>query len=247
LEKTSGTLTIATDNPGYTPWFVNNKPANGKGYESAVGYAIAKTLGVAKKNVKWVTEAFDSSYAPGAKSFDFDLNEISYTADRAKAVDMSVSYYDVRQSIVALKGSAITKKHSAVQLKSYRYGDQIGTTGLAYINNEIMPTTPARVYSTLDAAVAALQSHQIDAIVIDTPSGQYMASAQIVNKKGKSLATQVGQFPSTGEHYSALLQKGSVLTACVNAAITQLNANGTIAKLQKKWLSVYTSVPKIKP
>ncbi len=247
LEKTSGTLTIATDNPGYTPWFVNNKPANGKGYESAVGYAIAKTLGVAKNKVKWVTEAFDNSYAPGAKSFDFDLNEISYTADRAKAVDLSVSYYDVQQSIVALKGSAITKKHSAAQLKTYKYGDQIGTTGLAFINNQIMPTTPARVYSTLDAAVAALQSHQIDAIVIDTPSGQYMASAQIVDKKGKSLATQVGRFPSTGEHYSALLQKGSKLSACVNAAITQLNTNGTIAKLQQKWLNIYTSVPKIKP
>jgi len=247
LEKTSGTLTIATDNPGYTPWFVNNKPTNGKGYESAVGYAIAKTLGVAKKNVKWVTEAFDNSYAPGAKNFDFDLNEISYTADRAKAVDLSVSYYDVQQSIVALKGSAITKKHTPAELKTYKYGDQIGTTGLAFINNQIMPTTPARVYSTLDAAVAALQSHQIDAIVIDTPSGQYMASAQIVNKKGKSLATQVGQFPSTGEHYSALLQKGSKLTACVNAAIAQLNSNGTIAKLQKKWLNIYTSVPKIKP
>ncbi len=247
LEKTSGTLTIATDNPGYTPWFVNNKPTNGKGYESAVGYAIAKTLGVAKNKVNWVTEAFDNSYAPGAKSFDFDLNEISYTADRAKAVDLSVSYYDVQQSIVALKGSAITKKHSAAQLKTYKYGDQIGTTGLAFINNQIMPTTPARVYSTLDAAVAALQSHQIDAIVIDTPSGQYMASAQIVDKKGKSLATQVGQFPSTGEHYSALLQKGSKLSACVNAAITQLNTNGTIAKLQQKWLNIYTSVPKIKP
>ena len=247
LEKTSGTLTIATDNPGYAPWFVNNKPTNGKGYESAVGYAIAKTLGVAKNKVKWVTEAFDNSYAPGAKSFDFDLNEISYTADRAKAVDLSVSYYDVQQSIVALKGSAITKKHSAAQLKTYKYGDQIGTTGLAFINNQIMPTTPARVYSTLDAAVAALQSHQIDAIVIDTPSGQYMASAQIVDKKGKSLATQVGQFPSTGEHYSALLQKGSKLSACVNAAITQLNTNGTIAKLQQKWLNIYTSVPKIKP
>lgn len=247
LEKTSGTLTIATDNPGYTPWFVNNKPTNKKGYEAAVGYAIASTLGVPASKVKWVTEAFDNSYAPGNKNFDFDLNEISYTADRAKAVDLSVSYYDVQQSIVALKGNAIVKKHSPAQLKTYKYGDQIGTTGLAFINNQIKPTTPARVYSTLDAAVAALQSHQIDAIVIDTPSGQYMASAQIVDKKNNSLATQVGQFASTGEHYSALLQKGSKLTACVNAAITQLNTNGTIAKLQKKWLSIYTSVPKIKP
>jgi len=246
-EFTKGKLTVATDTPVYTPWFVNNKPANGKGYESAVVYAIAKVLGVKKSNVTWVTEPFDASYTPGHKAFDFDINEISYTADRAKAVTFSKSYYDVQQSIVALKKNAIVKRHSVAQLKSYQYGDQIGTTGLAYINNFIKPTKPARVYSTLDQAVAALQSGQIDALVIDTPTGQYMASAQIVDKSNKPIATQVGQFPSVGEHYGLLFEKGNPLAACVNVAISTLRTNGTLAALSKKWLGIYTSVPVIKP
>jgi polar amino acid transport system substrate-binding protein len=245
-EVTKGTLTVATDNPGYTPWFVNNTPTNGKGYESAVAYAIAKELGVKRKDVKWVVEPFDSSYLAGKKSFDFDINEISYTGARAQAVTFSKSYYDVQQSIVALKTDAIVKKHSPKQLKSYLYGDQIGTTGLAYINDYIKPTKAARVYTTLDQAVLALQTGQIDAIVIDTPTGQYMASAQIVKNK-KLIATQVGQFPSVGEHYGLLFTKGDPLVGCVNTALDAMKANGTLAALQKKWLGIYTNVPVIQP
>jgi polar amino acid transport system substrate-binding protein len=246
-EYTQGKLTVATDSPAYTPWFVNNLPSNGKGYESAVVYAIAQVLGIKKSNVTWVVEPFDSSYVPGVKKFDFDINEISYTAERARAVSFSVSYYNVQQSIVALKTNAIVTKHTSQELKSYLYGDQIGTTGLAYINNHIQPTRPARVFSTLDAAVAALQSKQIDAIVIDTPTGQYMASAQILNKSKQPIATQVGQFPSVGEHYGLLFQKNSLLESCINAAISTLKTNGTLTALQNKWLGLYTSVPIIKP
>jgi polar amino acid transport system substrate-binding protein len=231
----------------YTPWFVNNKPTNGKGYESALVYALAKELGVSKTKVKWVVEPFDSSYVPGPKSFDFDINEISYTSTRAQAVTFSESYYDVQQSIVALKTSAIVKKHTPQELKTYLYGDQIGTTGLAYINDHIKPTTPARVYSTLDQAVLALQTGLIDAIVIDTPTGQYMASSQIVNAKKQLTATQIGQFPSTGEHYGLLFTKGNPLVSCVNVALNALKANGTLATLQKKWLGIYTNVPVIEP
>jgi polar amino acid transport system substrate-binding protein len=246
-EYAKGKLTVATDNPVYTPWFVNNKPTNGKGYESALVYAIAKILGVSKSNVNWVTEPFDSSYTPGTKKFDFDINEISYTAARAKVVTFSNSYYDVQQSIVALKTNKIVKHHSPADLKTYQYGDQIGTTGLAYINIHIKPTKPARVYSTLDEAVAALQSGQIDAIVIDTPTGQYMASAQIVNSKKKLIATQVGQFPSVGEHYGLLFRKTNPLVACVNVALSTMRSNGTLTSLSNKWLGIYTGVAVIKP
>jgi polar amino acid transport system substrate-binding protein len=242
-----GTLTVATDSPAYTPWFISNKPDNGKGYESAVAYAIAHALRIKRADVNWVVEPFDSSYIPGPKSFDFDINEISYTPARAKAVTFSVSYYDVNQSIVALAKSPIVKKHTPKELKSYVYGDQIGTTGLAYINNQIKPTTPAKVFTTLDQAVLALETKLIDAIVIDTPTGQYMAQDQITNKKGKSIATQVGQFPSTGEHYGLLFSKGNRLAACVDVALGALKKNGTLAALQKKWLGIYTSVPVIQP
>ena len=249
-EYTKGKLTVATDNPAYTPWFVSGKPANGKGYESGVAYAIAKELGIKKTNVVWVHEPFNASYAPGNKKFDFDINEISYTAARAQVVTFSNSYYDVQQSIIALKGSKIVKDHTPAELKNYQYGDQVGTTGLLYIDQHIKPTKTTRVYNTLDNAASALEAHQIDAIVLDTPDGQYMASSdsgEVVNAKGKNIAVQVGQFPSTGEHYGLLFQKGNTLVGCVNAAIAALKSNGTLASLQTKWLSIYTSVPVIEP
>ncbi|HEY1222978.1 MAG TPA: ABC transporter substrate-binding protein [Acidimicrobiales bacterium] len=246
-EYTKGTLTVATDDPVYSPWFENNKPSNGKGYESALVYALASVLGIATSHVKWVYEPFDSSYTPGTKHFDFDINEISYTAARAKAVTFSASYYDVNQSIVALRTDKIVKAHSPAELKNYLYGDQIGTTGLAYINDYIKPTKSPRVFTTLDQAVEALQLGQIDAIVIDTPTGQYMASSQIVNSKNKLVATQVGQFPSVGEHYGLLFTKGNPLVACVNAGLAALTSNGTLGTLEHKWLGIYTSVPTLEP
>ena len=246
-EYTKGTLTVATDDPVYSPWFVNNKPTNGKGYESALVYALANVLGIAKSHVKWAYEPFDSSYTPGTKHFDFDINEISYTGARAHAVTFSVSYYNVNQSIVALKTDKIVKDHTPAELKTYLYGDQIGTTGLAYINDYIKPTKSPRVFGTLDQAVEALQLGQIDAIVIDTPTGQYMASSQIMNAKKKLTATQVGQFPSVGEHYGLLFTKGNPLVGCINVGLQALTSAGTLAALQHKWLGIYTSVPTITP
>ena len=246
-EYAKGKLTVATDNPTYTPWFVNNSPSNGKGYESAFVYALASVLGVAQSHVQWVTEPFNASYTPGAKKFDFDINEISYTAARAKVVTFSKSYYDVQQSVVALKTNRIVLHHTPTDLKTYQYGDQIGTTGLLYIDENLRPTKSARVYPTLNNAISALQNGQIDGLVIDTPTGQYMASAQITDKNKKLDATQVGQFPSVGEHYGLLFQKNNPLASCVNVAIAALKTNGTLTKLQNKWLNIYTSVPVIKP
>ena len=236
-----GVLTVATDNPVYTPWFVNNTPTNGKGYESAVAYAIAKQLGFAKNQVVWVHEPFTSAYGPGTKQFDFDINEVSYTPQRAQAVTFSSSYYDVQQSIVAMKGSPIVTKHSPAQLKTYLYGDQIGTTGLTYITDKIQPTQQPKVFDTLAQAAAALEAGRIQALVTDTPTAQYMASAQM---KG---AVLVAQFPTTGEHFGLVFSQGNPLVSCVNKAIAALKANGTLSALQQKYLGIYLKFPTIKP
>jgi polar amino acid transport system substrate-binding protein len=238
---TKGVLTVATDNPVYTPWFVNNKPSNGQGYESAVAYAIAAQLGFSKSQVVWVTEPFSSSYAPGPKKFDFDINEISYTPQRAQAVTFSSSYYDVQQAIVALKGSAIATKHTPADLKNYLYGDQVGTTGLTYITNDIQPKAQPRVFDTLSEVSAALEAHRIDALITDTPTAQYMASAQLKH------AVLVAQFPSVGEHYGLLFHLGNPLVNCVNKAIATLKANGTLHRLQQKYLQIYLTFPTIQP
>ena len=238
---TKGVLTVATDNPVFTPWFVKNKPSNGQGYESAVAYAIAHQLGFKPSQVVWVTEPFSSSYAPGTKKFDFDINEISYTPQRAQAVTFSNSYYDVQQAIVALKGSPIVTHHAAADLKKYLYGDQVGTTGLTYITNNIQPTQQPRVFDTLSEVSAALEAHRIDALITDTPTAQYMASAQLKH------AVLVAQFPSVGEHYGLLFHLGNPLVTCVNKAIATLKANGTLAALQKKYLQIYLTFPTIQP
>ena len=236
-----GVLTVATDTPAYTPWFVNNSPSNGKGYEGAVAYAVAAQLGFSKSKVVWVHEPFNSVYAPGPKAFDFDINEVSYTPQRAQAVTFSNSYYPVQQSIVALKGNPIVTKHSPAQLKTYLYGDQIGTTGLAYINSDIQPTKQPKVFNTLALAASALEVHRIDALVTDTPTAQYISSSEIPGTE------MVAQFPSTGEHYGLLFSLGDPLVTCVNKAIGTLKANGTLQKLQKQYLQIYLSVPTIKP
>jgi polar amino acid transport system substrate-binding protein len=236
-----GVLTVATDKPAYPPWFENNNPASGKGYESAVAYAIAKQLGFKPSQVRWAYEPFDASYAPGPKKFDFDINEISYTPQRATAVTFSSSYYDVQQALVAIKSSPIVTKHSPAQLKSYVYGDQIGTTSLAFITGSIQPTSQPKVFQTLNDVKQALQTHQIAAFVTDTPTAQYISSSEIPGTE------MVAQFPSTGEHYGLLFSKGNPLVGCVNKAIATLKSDGTLAALQKQYLQLYLTVPTIQP
>jgi polar amino acid transport system substrate-binding protein len=236
-----GVLTVATDKPVYSPWFENNTPANGKGYESAVAYAVAKQLGFKPSQVHWTYEPFNNSYAPGPKKFDFDINEVSYSPQRATAVSFSSGYYDVRQALVALKHSPIATKHSPAQLKTYIYGDQVGTTSLAFIASKIQPTTTPKVYQTLNVVKEILQTHQIDAFVTDTPTAQYIAAFQVPGSE------MVGQFPSTGEHYGLVFSQGNPLVGCVNKAIAALKANGTLTALQKKYLQIYLTVPTIQP
>ena len=236
-----GVLTVGTDKPVYPPWFIGNNPANGKGYESAVAYAVAAQLGFKPSQVKWAYEPFNDSYAPGPKKFDFDINEISYSAQRAQAVTFSDSYYDVQQALVALKNSPIVTQHSPADLKTYVYGDQVGTTSLQFINSQIQPSQTPKVFETLNDVKQALQTHQIAALVTDTPTAQFISSSEI---KG---SVMVAQFPSTGEHYGLLFSKGNPLVGCVNKALTTLKSNGTLQQLQKKYLQIYLSVPTITP
>lgn len=237
----AGVLTVATDTPAYSPWFSGNNPSDGKGYESAVAYAVAKQLGFTAAQVHWTREPFNNSYAPGPKKFDFDINEISYSAQRATAVTFSSSYYNVDQALVALKNTPIVTHHTPADLKGYVFGDQVGTTSLAFINSAIQPTSRPKIFQTLNDAKQALQTHQIAALVADTPTAQFISSSEI---KGSVL---VGQFPSSGEHYGLVFSQGNPLVTCVNKALATLTANGTLAGLAKKYLKIYVSVPAIQP
>jgi polar amino acid transport system substrate-binding protein len=239
---TPGTLTIGTDSPAYDPWFRHNDPTNGQGFESAVAYAVAHQLGFSDSHVTWVNVPFNSSYAPGAKSFDFDINQISITPQRAQVVDFSKGYYEAAQALVVLDKSPYASAHSIADLKSAKLGAQVGTTSLTAANDVIAPTTPVAVYDDTNAAKQALLNGQIDAIVVDLPTAFYITAAQIPH------STIVGQFqPTRGqvEQFGMLFEKGNPLVSCVDKALAKLKHSGKLAAIQKRWLSSVVNVPEL--
>ena len=236
--QTPGELTVATDKPAYPPYFEGDDPTNGKGFESATAYAIAHQLGYSPSDVKWVTEPFNSSYAPGPKDFDFDVNQISITPPRAQHVDFSAPYYTANQAVVASKGSSAASATSLADLKDASIGVQIGTTSLDAVNSEIQPSNQPKVFNDSNDVVTALKEGQVDAVVVDLPTALYLTAAQVPS------ATIVGQFPAPGgDQWGALLGKGSSLTSCVSHAIDEMRSSGELGKIENRWMSKAAQAP----
>jgi polar amino acid transport system substrate-binding protein len=230
---TPGTLTIGTDTPAYPPYFEDDDPSNGEGFESAVAYAVADELGFEQAQVEWVTVPFNKSYAPGDKDFDFDINQISITPKRQKAVDFSEGYYTVNQAVVAQEDSPIADATTLAELQDAKLGAQVGTTSLDFINEDIQPTQEASVYNDTNDAKSALEAGQIDGIVVDLPTAYYVTAVEFENAK------IVGQFPAQdgGEQFGLLMQKGSPLLACVNQAVVALKDSGELQLIQDEYLA----------
>jgi polar amino acid transport system substrate-binding protein len=237
-----GVLTIGADNPAFPPWFGGaektkpwkvSDPYSGKGYESAVAYAVAKQLGFAKGKVKWTVVPFTNSFRPGKKPFDFYITQVSYSPERARAVDFSNSYYFVNQAVVGRKGTPIASAKSISALRPYKLAAQVGTTSYTYITKYIKPSSKPLVYDTNDAAVQALKNGQIDGIVVDLPTAFYVTAVQVDD------GVIVGKLPTRGtkERFGMVFQKGNSLRGCVNKAVGRLWANGTIKKLQNTYLA----------
>jgi len=238
--KTPGTLTVGTDKPAFPPYFEDNKPENGKGFESAVAYAIAAKLGFSKDQVKWTIVPFNSSYAPGPKSFDFDVNQISITPPRAKRVDFSTPYYTAPQAVVALKKSPAAKATTLAALADAKLGVQVGTTSLDAVTNTIKPKSQPQVFNDSNDTVRALKDGRVDAIVTDLPTAFYITAAQVPS------ATITGQFDAPGgDDWGALLQKGSKLTACVNQALGKLKSSGELQQITDRWMGGQAGAPKL--
>jgi polar amino acid transport system substrate-binding protein len=237
---TAGELTVATDKPAYPPYFEDDEPANGEGFESAVAYAIGKQLGYSKDQINWTVEPFDSSYAPGPKDFDFDVNQISITPTREKAVDFSVPYYSANQAVVALEDSEAAQAKSLADLKDTKIGVQINTTSLSTVNEEIEPSSKPEVFNSSGDVVTALKNGQVEAVVVDLPTALYLTAAQVED------ATIVGQFgKAEGEEWGALLAKDSPLTECVSAAIEALEESGELEKITQRWMSQAAEAPQL--
>jgi polar amino acid transport system substrate-binding protein len=225
--KTPGKLTVGTDKPAYPPYFEDDDPANGKGFESAVAYAVAKELGFEPGDVTWKVVPFNSSYAPGDKDFDFDINQISITPKRAERVDFSDPYFEAPQAVIALKSTAAANATSLAELAKAKLGVQVGTTSLDAVNASIKPEQQPQVFNDSNDTVRALKGKRVDAIVVDLPTAFYLTAAEVPEAK------IVGQFAAPGgDKWGLLLQKGSKLTSCLNEALGKVD----LKALQDQWM-----------
>jgi polar amino acid transport system substrate-binding protein len=240
-----GSLTIATDNPAFPPWFQDAEgapwdpttPPTGLGYEAAVADAVAEQLGFAPDEVRWVVVPFNNVFKPGPKEFDFDINQVSYLPERDEAVDFSDSYYDVEQAVVTLKSSEFAGATSLAELQAAKLGAQVGTTSYNAIVDLIQPTQDPRVFDTNNDAITALKTKQIDGIVVDFPSTGYITNVQVPN------ATVVGRLPAGEEYFGLVFEEGNPLRDCANEAIAALQADGSIEQFQEEWIN--TSAPPV--
>ncbi len=238
--KTAGTLTVGTDKPAYPPYFEDDDPSNGKGFESAVAYAVAKELGFDRAAVKWTIVPFNSSYAPGPKDFDFDINQISITPKRAERVDFSTPYYTAPQAIVSLKTSPTADATSLAELAEVKLGVQVGTTSLDAAEELIKPSTQPQVFNDSNDTVRALKAKRVDAIVVDLPTAFYLTAAEIPEAK------ITGQFAAPGgDDWGVVLDKDSELTPCVDQAIDKLESSGELEQITDKWMGGQAGVPEL--
>ncbi len=236
---TAGKLTIGTSDPGYEPWIVDNDPSTGQGFESAVAYAVAAELGFEADDVVWTPVSFEQIIAPGAKSFDFAINQVSISDERRANLDLTGSYYDTAQAVVALEGNPAASATTVSGLAGLRIGAMVGTTSLTVATDAIKPTTDVAVFNDNDQAKQALVAGLVDAIVVDLPTALYITAAELDG------GVLVGQLPAGDDpdQFGLVLDQGSALTSAVSAAVEALRADGTLAGLEAEWLTDAAGAP----
>ena len=241
---TDGKLTIATGDPAYYPWVIDDKPQSGEGFEAAIAYAVADELGFGKSDVVWVRTGFDDAITPGPKTFDFNIQQFSITDDRAKVVDFSSPYYETSQVVITTDASAAAGAKSIDDLKGYLIGAATGTTSFDAIENQIKPTAAAQAFNSNDDAVLALQAGTIDALVVDLPTAFYLTGVELDG------GLIIGQLPKpdgkSGDDFGLLLPKDSPLTAKVTKAVDALRANGKLDEIAATWLADAADAPVLK-
>jgi len=238
-----GKLTIATGTPAFEPWVVNDAPESGEGFEAAIAYAVADELGYTNENIVWVRTGFDEAVQPGAKNFDFNLQQYSITEERKATVSFSEPYYSTNQAVVGFADSPVASATKLSELKELKFGAQSGTTSLDFILNVIKPTNEPFIYDDNAGAKAALEAKQIDAIVVDLPTAFYISAVEIEGSK------VIGQFPLSdavaADNFGLLFDKDNKLVDCVNTALATLKESGKLAEIEKTWLADKTNAPVI--
>lgn len=239
-----GRLTIATGNPAYAPWVMDDDPASGNGFEAAVSYAVAKAMGFDAGQVDWVRTSFDEAIQPGAKDFDFNVQQYSINADRQKVVDFSDPYYTTAVAVVVKGDSAAANTEpTGSALRGLRFGAAAGTTSQSFLASVLKPEQDLLLYDDNADVIAAISANQIDALVFDLPSALFATAVQIDG--GKIL----GQFPVEAsiepDNFGLLMAKGSALKACVDEAVASIATSGELSEIESTWLGSGAGVPVI--
>ncbi len=238
-----GVLTIATGEPAYFPWVIDNKPEDGKGFEAAIAMEVASRMGFAADKVVWVRSTFDQAIQPGTKDYDFNLQQYSITEERAKAIDFSVSYYLPAYSVVVRKPTiAAGATPTIASLKGLRFGASEGTTQLPFITKTIAPTTAPLMYNDVADSVEALKANQIDAVVMDLPTALFVAAVQIED------GAVLGQFDTAdgSPGMGMVFEKGKALKTCVDEVLNAMTADGKLKAIEAEWLQTATGAAVIK-
>ncbi|MBI3688892.1 MAG: amino acid ABC transporter substrate-binding protein [Actinobacteria bacterium] len=238
----AGTLIIGTDTPAHEPWFEHDDPSNGQGFESAVAYAVAENLGFRRDQVSWVVAPLDTSYLPGKKPFDFDVNEISITPERLRSVSFSSGYYAVSQAVITMRTSPFVHTATVAELRRATLGAQEATTSLDFVNRVVKTQQAAVTFRDAEEAKAALLDGRIDGLVTDLPTAFALTAAEIPN------SAIVGQFEPDGgstEQLGLLLERGNPLVTCLNQALTELRSTGQLQRLEDTWLVDSSGVPRL--
>jgi polar amino acid transport system substrate-binding protein len=238
-----GVLTVGTDSPAFPPWFQDDEPTNGEGFESAVAYAVAEEMGFDQGEVTWTVVGFNNAIAPGEKAFDFDINQVSISEEREEAVDFSDPYYETNQALVGLEDSPAAAATSVEDLQSLKFGAQVGTTSLDFITEVIQPDAEPLVYNDNSSAKAGLDARQVDAVVFDLPTAFYVSSVEMEGTK------VIGQFPADAggesDAFGLVFNEGNPLRDCANEALARLRDSGRLAEIEQEWLSDFVDAPVI--
>ncbi|KIC46108.1 ABC transporter substrate-binding protein [Ruegeria sp. ANG-S4] len=242
---TDGTLTIATGNPAYYPWVMNDAPESGEGFEAAVAYAIAEKMGFGQDNVTWVRTSFDEAIQPGAKNFDFNMQQYSITPEREEMVDFSLPYYTSAMAVLTTQNVVDAGAEATLDsLKGLKWGAVATTTAIPMLEDVIDPSSDPLLYNDNADVNAAIMAGQIDAALYDLPTALYLSAVVV---EGGAL---LGQFPpeqsESPDQFGLLMEQDNPLKECVDAALTELTESGELAAIEAQWLAEATGVPVIK-
>jgi polar amino acid transport system substrate-binding protein len=240
---TAGRLRVATGDPTFPPYVIDDDPESGQGFEAAVTYAVAAQMGFSHDQVDWIRTTFEAAIQPGPKEFDFNVQQYSITPRRSRVVTFSEPYYESNQAILGYSDSPAATAATPAAIRDLKIGVAAGSTSLTFVTDILHPTSEPFVYDDNAAAKRALDSRQIDAIVADLPTALNISTVEIAG------TTVFGQFPPSpgteGERWGLLFAKDNPLTTCANLALSALRQSGALDEITVEWMSGSVDAPEI--